>query len=281
MPNCSGLLATFFTIACLPQLVAQDGDTVPADAIANRLAVYVMPTKAPPIDPVLRHIVDLTKVDFVREAVAAGRPSVLYIYDGEDALDARQRFERELIADPDLCILLRCFRCGSIDTRMAADVAQQYGRQLPLFLVIDAKGKAVVYMSMRGYKPRPLNEYLVKAAVEVIRPAPTDFVKNYRKLLKDLESALAKQKAARERLAAGADEAKSAQLRIELKALEKGIQILLEKEKKLLEKAKACEPPAGATRLGGPPAADNAKEAGKPVGPEPDRRPPDDRSCRA
>lgn len=223
------------------------------EEITNRVGAFFVEATAPAAED--GKPVDLARCDLVQAASGAGQPSVLYLFDGGDDEDVRQQFERAVLGNDEIGIMLRCFHCGSIDLQKAEALQRQFAKQAPLFVTFDPNGKVAETASMPGYKAaaKALEGALQKAAHGAVKPSLAAFAKEYGNLVRDLEQLLSKQKALKERQAkAGADRAKKAELDKDMAALEKEQQKLLDKEKGLVEKAKPVERPANARRLGAP-----------------------------
>lgn len=246
------LAVLFAVIALGADALAQGGrGRGRAEEIMNRVGAWFADTNGPV--PADGGAVDLATAELVRAAVGAGHPSVLYLVNGADDQDVRDGFERQLFADDELGISLRCFPCGRIDLAKEATLAAKYGKQAPLFVVFDRDGKAGDVVSMNGYKPagKALQAQLAKATQGVVKPSLAAFAKDYGDLVRDLEQVLAKKKNASERLAkAGGDKAKRAEVEKDLAVVEREEQKLLEQEREFLAKNSMPARPDNARRLG-------------------------------
>src|SRR5262245_12412411 len=108
------------------------------DEILNRVGAWFSDTAGPvPGDGAA---VDLASAEFVKAAVGAGHPSVLFVVNGNDDQDVRDQFERALFTD-EIGINLRAFACGRVDLAKEPTLATKYGKQAPLFVVFDREGK--------------------------------------------------------------------------------------------------------------------------------------------
>lgn len=221
-----------------------------AEEIQNRVGAYFTDAKAAEGDKAR----DLAASDFVRAAASAGQPAVLYLFDGGDDKDVREQFERTLFGTDEIGIALRCFHCARIDLAQAEELKSSYGKQAPAIVAFDKDGKLTDTLAMSGYKASGTGlEKLLEKAAQGTKPPLATFTKEYAGLVRDLEQALAKKKAAQEKLAkAGADKAKKAEADKDLEAAEAGVKRLLEREEQLLGKVQIVERPTGAQRLGAP-----------------------------
>lgn len=236
-----------------------------AEEIVNRVGVFFTDTEAPAVDG--DKVADLATCPLAHEAAQADQLTVLYLYDGSQDEVARTRFERELFGDDELGIALRCFRCGRIDLAKTPAMLARFGKQAPLFVAIDEDGKTADPVSMAGNKADRggLRRALDKAAAGALKPPLATFVKDYAKLVGDLEQALRDQQDAEARQGkAGADKAKRSAADHDRATATAAAQKLLDKERELLGKLRLPERPAGAQRLGGWNRGKGGAKAGKP-----------------
>lgn len=221
------------------------------EEITNRVGAFFTDVAGPATEG--DKVADLGTIDLVRAAVGASQPTVLYLYDSGDDEEVRSQFDRAVFASDELGIELRCFHCGRIDLSKEAALKTKYGKQAPLFVVFDGKGKPAE-LSMAGYKASAsgLGKLLEKQAGNSVKPSLAAFAKNYGDLVRDLEQALAKKKLAEQKQArAGGDQQKRADAEKDVKAAEAEQQKLLDKEKDLLAKNRLPERSDKAVRLGG------------------------------
>lgn len=222
------------------------------EEITNRTGVFLADVPGPAVDG--DKVADLNTVELVRNAVAAGQPSLLYLIDLGDDQEVRDQFEQVLFASDELGIEIRCFHAGRIDLGKVPALKAKYAKQAPLFVAFDDKAKASE-LSMTGYKPQPsaLVKLLEKQAGSTVKPSLASFAKSYGDLVRDLEQVLQKKRNVQQKQArAGNDAAKKLDAERELKAVEAEEHKLLDREKDLLGKVHLPERPAGAQRLGAP-----------------------------
>jgi hypothetical protein len=221
------------------------------EEITNRVGAFFTDVAGPATDG--DKVADLGTIDLVRTAVGAGQPTVLYLYDSGDDEEVRSQFDRAVFAGDELGIELRCFHCGRIDLAKESSLKAKYGKQAPLFVAFDAKGKPAE-LSMAGYKASAsgLGKLLEKQGAGTVKPSMAAFAKSYGDLVRDLEQVIAKKKQAEQKQArAGGDENKRKEADKDLKEAEAEQQKLLDKEKDLLAKNRLPERSDKAVRLGG------------------------------
>ncbi|MBM4062190.1 MAG: hypothetical protein FJ265_14005 [Planctomycetes bacterium] len=222
------------------------------EEITNRVGVFFTTIAGPATDG--DKVADLATVELARNAASAGQPVVLYLVDSGDDEDVRNQFERQLFGHDEVGIELLCFHCGRIDLAKETALQARYGKQAPLFVVFDGKGRPSE-LSMAGYKPAgsAFGKLLEKQAAGSVKPSLAAFAKNYGDLVRDLEQLLAKKKMAQQKQArAGGDAGKRAEADKDLAAVEAEEKKLLAKEKDLLGKVRLPERGDKAERLGAP-----------------------------
>jgi hypothetical protein len=243
-------LAALATTLLLADATAQGGRFRRAEEITNRVGVFFADQPGPTSDG--DKVAGLETTEFVRAAVAARQPTVLYLVDGKADEEVRGQFERQVFASDELGITLRCFHCGRLDLAKETALAAQFGKKAPLFVVFDAEGKATE-VSMVGYKPSTasLQKALDKAGAGTVKPSLGAFAKQYAGMVRDLEQLLGKQKQEQEKLARAAGDAnKKKAIEKELAGIADEMQKLLDKENEFLAKHRLPERPSSAQRLG-------------------------------
>jgi hypothetical protein len=221
------------------------------DEFLDRYACYFVEAKLPPADGEVESKARLATVPLVQEAANAGNLSFLYLFDSSAEAPKRAAFDQIVFGNEEVGVALRCFQCARVDIAGDADAQAKFGRQLPLFVAFDEKGKWAGETSLPGYKAalRSLISMLERAASGHVKPTLPDFVKSYRDILRELR-VLSGNKRTLEQRRNRADDSKKAQYDQEAKELAAREQTLLAAEKAALEKANVPPRPKDAKMFG-------------------------------
>ena len=130
---------------------------------------------------------DLAKTEHVKEAVADGHLSVIYLYDSTTDPKKLKKFEQSLFNHNKIQPGLRLYQCARLDLSKSSAANAKYGKVAPVFFVFDKKGKSVGNASMKGFKPAsgPLNRVLTAGTKGYSKVSLDKFVKSYGKWLLD------------------------------------------------------------------------------------------------
>lgn len=189
----------------------------------------------------------------VQEAKGKEQPVLLYLFDPGSEERKLQQYEQTMFNNDELGISLRCFRCLRLDVTKHPELAK-YAARAPVHVVFAADGKLVGEVAHTGNKAQvsTLVKLLERAASGHVKPPLPVFVKAYRDVVRDLEQMEGKRRALQERRnkLETKDAAKRAEIDKEMLELKEAERPVLEREKQLLEQAKALPRDPEAKRLG-------------------------------
>jgi len=236
--------------------LAQRGGRGRPEEITNRVACFFVDV-APPVGEGAM-ATELANTDLIRAAAGANQVAVLYLFDGGDAANMREQFEKTMFGNDTIGLHLRFFHCGRIDVAKAPALKSKYGKDLPLFVTFNKEGKQADDAAMPGYKAsgNALVKALEKAGNPVYKPSLAAAVKNYSELVRDLEQMIARRKLLEDRQSrTTGDDASAKQKRAaidkDLKDLDAEKAKLEQKETELIQKLHMPVRDSKAVQLGG------------------------------